>query len=346
MSRFLWVDFFMCIMGKRSLLGYGGIYLRGLAMGAADVVPGVSGGTIAFITGIYEELLNTIKGVNLGTLKSLKQDGIAATWRKINGAFILSLFAGIFTSIITLASAISGILEQEGQTGEKIALWSFFFGLIIASIIYIAKQVNKWSVKDIAGLIIGTVVAYFITVVGVSEDSSSLVFLFISGMIAISAMILPGISGSFILVLLGAYQPIMVGLKNTISALKVGDYGLMIAEGLPIVVVALGCLVGLLTFSRVLSWLFKSYENITLATLTGFMVGSLNKIWPWKEVISSRINSSGLEVPVVTENLSPGSFEIMYEQDSFLIYAIIFAVLGFLLVFGLEYVGKKMGNEQ
>ena len=138
----------------------------------------------------------------------------------------------------------------------------------------------------------------------------------------------------------------MGGLKNTIAALKVGDYGLMIAEGLPIAIVALGCLVGLLTFSRVLSWLFKSYENITLATLTGFMVGSLNKIWPWKMEIPLRINSSGSKVPVVTENLSPGSFEIMYEQDSFLIYAIIFAVLGFLLVFGLEYVGKKMGNEQ
>ena len=336
----------MCIMEKRTLLGYGGVYLRGLAMGAADVVPGVSGGTIAFITGIYEELLNTIKGVNLGTLKSLKQDGIVATWRKINGAFILSLFAGIFTSIITLASAISGILEQEGQTGEKIALWSFFFGLIIASIIYIAKQVKKWSVKDITGLVVGTAVAYYITVVGVSEDSSGLIFLFFAGTIAISAMILPGISGSFILVLLGAYQPIMGGLKNTISALKVGDYGLMIAEGLPIAVVAIGCLVGLLTFSRVLSWLFKSHENLTLATLTGFMVGSLNKIWPWKEVISFRVNSSGVEVPVLTENLSPSSFEAIYNMDSFLIYAGVFAVLGFALVFGLEYVGKKMGNEQ
>lgn len=333
-------------MKKRSLLGYGGIYLRGLAMGAADVVPGVSGGTIAFISGIYEELLNTIKSVNLGTLKSLKEEGVVATWKKINGAFILSLFAGIFTSIITLASAISSILEQQGQTGEKIALWSFFFGLIIASIIYIGKQVKKWSVKDVIGLVVGTAIAYYITVAGISEDSGSLGFLFFAGVIAISAMILPGISGSFILVLLGAYQPIMSGLKGTISSLKNGDYGLMVSEGIPIAVVAVGCLVGLLTFSRVLSWLFKSHENITLATLTGFMIGSLNKIWPWKEVVSFRVNSEGLEVPVVTANLSPARFEEMYQMDNFLIYAIIFAGLGFALVFGLEFIGKKMGNEQ
>jgi putative membrane protein len=333
-------------MKERKLLGYFGIYLRGLAMGAADVVPGVSGGTIAFISGIYEELLDTIKGVNLGTLQSLKKDGIVATWKKINGAFILSLFAGIFTSIITLASAISGILEQKGQTGEKIALWSFFFGLIIASIIYIGKQVKNWSIEDITGLIVSTAVAYYITIAGISEDSGSLGFLFFAGMIAISAMILPGISGSFILVLLGAYQPIMGGLKGTISALKDGDYTLMVSEGIPIVVVAIGCLVGLLTFSRVLSWLFKSHENITLATLTGFMIGSLNKIWPWKEVVRYRINSEGLKVPVVTSNLFPSDFEIMYSMDSFLIYSIIFAAIGFALVFGLEFIGKKMGNEQ
>lgn len=330
---------------KRNLMGYVGVYLRGLAMGAADVVPGVSGGTIAFISGIYEELLNTIKGFNLSALKSLKSDGIVATWKKLNGAFIVSLFAGIFTSIISLASIISGILEQDGQTGEKIGLWSFFFGLIIASIIYIAKQVKGWGVKDIVGLVLGAAVAYYVTIAGVSEDSNSYVFLFFAGVIAISAMILPGISGSFILVLLGAYQPIMSGLKNTIAALKVKDFGLMMTEGLPIAIVIVGCIVGLLTFSRVLSWLFKNHEKVTLATLTGFMIGSLNKIWPWKEDVVTRINSDGKEVAVVTKNLSPNGFADLYQMDSFLPYAIGFAVIGFLVVFGLEFVGKKMGNE-
>ena len=347
MSRFFWIDFFIWVMRKRSLLAYGGIYLRGLAMGAADVVPGVSGGTIAFISGIYEELLNTIKGFNLGTLKSLRKEGVVETWKKINGAFILSLFSGIITSVITLASSISGILEQEGETVEKVALWSFFFGLILASIIYIAKQVEKWSLKDITGLILGSVVAYYITIAGVSEDSDSLYFLFFSGMIAISAMILPGISGGFILVLLGAYQPIMRGLDGTVTALKNGDYLLMLTNGIPIFVVAIGCLFGLLSFSRLLSWLFKSYKNITLATLTGFMIGSLNKIWPWKKTISWRVNSGGIKVPVVTENVSPDTFEILDNNmdDSMLAYAIGAAVIGFLVVFGLEFIGKKMSNE-
>lgn len=332
---------------KRSLLSFLAVYCRGLAMGAADVVPGVSGGTIAFISGIYEELLNTIKSFNLGLIKTFKTGGIKSVWKEINGGFIVSLFAGILTSILSLASVISGILEQEGETGEKIALWSFFFGLIIASIIYIGKQVKQWNIKNIFGLVAGAGIAYYVTIAGVSEESGSLVFLFFAGMIAISAMILPGISGSFILVLLGAYQPIMGGIKKTIAALKQSDFALVISEGMPIFVTIAGCIVGLLTFSRVLSWLFKHQEKVTLAILTGFMIGSLNKIWPWKEVLDSRVNSEGKIIPTVTGNLSPDSFSKMYNMDSFLLYAVGFGVIGFAVVFGLEQVGKKMKkNEQ
>lgn len=327
---------------KRNLLSYAGIYARGIAMGAADVVPGVSGGTIAFISGIYEELLNTIKAFNLENIKAIRKEGLVAFWKKINGTFIVALFAGIASSIVSLASIISGILEKSGPTGEKIALWSFFFGLIIASVLYIGKQVKGWKAKEIIGLVLGGAIAFYVTIAGVSEGSDSNLYLFFAGAIAISAMILPGISGSFILVLLGAYQPVMNLIKSAVSTLKSGEYGELVNVGIPIGIFAVGCLVGLLTFSRVLSWLFKNHENLTLATLTGFMIGSLNKIWPWKETITSRVNSDGITIPVVTENISPSTFSEINNMDSFMVYSIGFAVLGFALVFGLEFVGNKL----
>jgi putative membrane protein len=319
-----------------------GIYLRGIAMGAADVVPGVSGGTIAFISGIYQELLDTIKGFNLSVFKTLKNEGIIATWKKLNLSFLVSLALGIFTSIVTLAGLISGILEEKGETFRKVALWSFFFGLIIASILYVGKQVKNWNVKNIVGLVIGAGLAFYITVAPISSDSSSLLFLFFAGSIAISAMILPGISGSFILVLLGAYQPIMGAIKSLTEGLKSKDY-VALSEPLVIIsVVGAGCIVGLLSFSRVLSWLFKKHETITLATLTGFMLGSLNKIWPWKKAISIRINSHGEEVPVQFGNMLPSEYSTYYNMDSSLMYALIFAVIGFAVVYLLEHFGKKL----
>lgn len=323
-----------------------GVFVRGIGMGAADVVPGVSGGTIAFISGIYQELLDTIKGVNLTNLKTIKTEGLAGFWKNINGNFIVALFAGIATSILSLASLISGVLEVEGPTNAKVSLWSFFFGLIVASIIYIAKQVKGWGVKEIVGLLIGGAVAYYVTIANVSEDSDSLAFLFFAGALAISAMILPGISGSFILVLLGAYQPVMTAIKNAVAAIKLADFGAIITASLPLAVVGLGCIIGLLSFSRVLSWLFKNQEKITLATLTGFMIGSLNKIWPWKETLDSRINSKGLTVPTVTGNISPEKYEQINAIDSNLSGAVMFAVIGFVIVFALEFVGNKFKNEQ
>jgi putative membrane protein len=333
---------------KRNPKAYFGIYLRGIAMGAADVVPGVSGGTIAFISGIYEELLNTIKAFNFKNLKSIKSDGIVSFWRLVNGNFILALFAGIATSILSLASVIGGVLEKEGQTGEKIALWSFFFGLIIASVVYVAKQVQGWKFKEIIGLLAGGAIAYYVTIATVSENSDGTMFLFFAGAIAISAMILPGISGSFILVLLGAYQPVMGLIKSSVLALKAADIGALVSVVIPVGIFALGCLFGLLSFSRLLSWLFKKHKNSTLAALTGFMIGSLNKIWPWKKTLLWRENSEGLKIPVVTENVSPSVFEKLDNamDDSMLVYAVCFAVIGFLVVFGLEYIGNKFKNEQ
>lgn len=283
-------------------------------MGAADVVPGVSGGTIAFISGIYEELLTTISSFNFGLIKVLRKEGIASVWKKVNGNFLLSLFLGIFISIISLAKALKWLLENE-----PILLWSFFFGLVLASIIYIAKQITKWNVLSMLILAAGAALAYYITTLNplVSENSSPW-FLFMAGAIAICAMILPGISGAFILVLLGAYKPILTAVNE---------------RDLTIVgIVALGAVVGLLTFSRILKWLFKNYKNYTLALLTGFIIGSLNKIWPWKETITWRVNSKGIEVPLNQVSKSPFSFD----GDAQLTTAIILAVVGFGLILLLE----------
>ena len=299
---------------SRNIKDYLVIGLKGMAMGAADVVPGVSGGTIAFISGIYEELLGSISNVNLGLFKTLKQDGFKAAWTELNGNFLASLFIGIFVSIVSLAKAIKYLLENE-----PVLLWSFFFGLVLASIIYIAKQITKWNVISFVVLILGAFLAYYITTLNplVSENSSP-IFMFIAGAIAICAMILPGISGSFILVLLGAYKPVLNALNNK-------DFK-------TILIFMAGAVVGLLTFSRVLKWLFKHYKNLTLAALTGFIIGSLNKIWPWKETLTWRTNSHGVEVPFNQQSVSPFSFD----GDAQLTMAILLAVIGFAIILGME----------
>lgn len=304
---------------KRSLKDYIIISLKGMAMGAADVVPGVSGGTIAFISGIYEELLNSISSFKFSLISVLKNEGIKAVWKKINGRFLLALFIGICFSVLSLAKLIENLLENH-----PILIWSFFFGLVLASIIYIAKQIKLWNIKCYLYLIFGLIIAYYITTLNpVITQNSSPWFLFLAGMVAICAMILPGISGSFILVLLGAYKPIL-------NAINTKDF-------FSIIIFMAGAVLGLLTFSRVLKWLFSKYKNYTLALLIGFIAGSLNKIWPWKETISWRTNSKGIEVPFTTTSVSPFSFD----GDSKLLMAGLLAIIGFGLILSLEKLAVK-----
>ena len=304
---------------KRSLKDYIIISLKGMAMGAADVVPGVSGGTIAFISGIYEELLNSISSFKFSLINVLKNEGIKVVWKKINGSFLLALFIGICFSVLSLAKLIENLLENH-----PILIWSFFFGLVLASIIYIAKQIKLWNIKCYLYLIFGLIFAYYITTLNpVITQNSSPWFLFLAGMIAICAMILPGISGSFILVLLGAYKPIL-------NAINTKDF-------FSIIIFMAGAVLGLLTFSRVLKWLFSKYKNYTLALLIGFIAGSLNKIWPWKETISWRTNSKGIEVPFTTTSVSPFSFD----GDSKLLMAGLLAIIGFGLILLLEKLAVK-----
>lgn len=302
---------------QRSFKDYLTITLKGMAMGAADVVPGVSGGTIAFITGIYQELIATISGINLGLLKIWKEEGFRAMWKEANGSFLVALLSGILISIFTLMRLTNYLLEAH-----PIMIWSFFFGLILASIWFVAKQIPKWNFKIILALLIGAAIAIYIVMLPPMGANTDLWFLFLAGSIAVCAMILPGISGAFILVLLGAYKTVTEAAHN--FDLKT------------LAVVALGAIVGLLSFSRILKWLFDHYSSITLAVLTGFIAGSLNKIWPWKEVLESE--KIGEKIIVLREaSVWPTDFQ----GESHIIAAIALILAGFTLILILERVATQ-----
>lgn len=296
-------------------------FLKGMAMGAADVVPGVSGGTIAFITGIYDTLLESIRRINPSLINVIRKGGIAAAFEHINGTFLISLFAGILTSIFTLAKFITWMLHTH-----PIPLWSFFFGLIIISVIHMFKQVESWKINRFIAVALGIALAYGITVLHHVSMDPTPVNILIAGAIAICAMILPGISGSFILLLLGMYAPIL-GAAKSMDVVTLGIF-------------AVGCVIGLLTFSHVLSWVLRSYRDIALTFLTGLMIGTLGKIWPWKEVLTWRTNSHGEQVPLLEHNLSPFTYEHVTGQPSLLVYAIIAMILGLSVVWGLEKYAK------
>lgn len=298
-----------------------------MAMGAADVVPGVSGGTIAFITGIYEELITAIDNLDLGIFKTWKKSGFKTVWTSYNLGFLFSLFIGIFISVFSLAKLISHLLEIH-----PIAIWSFFFGLVVASIIYIARQIKKWNFFVILALLIGGAVAYYITIAVPTQAPDTIYFFFISGFIAIIAMILPGISGSFILVILGSYGIILGALTDFINAFLEGNWEVVKTNFIKACVFILGCLLGIKIFSKALKWMFTHKKELTLAVLTGFMIGSLNKIWPWKKVLSTRIDRHGEEVSLLEQSILPSSFE----GDPQLLLAAGFAVIGFALLFFLE----------
>ncbi|GAL80037.1 integral membrane protein [Algibacter lectus] len=303
---------------QRHLKDYLIISLKGLAMGAADAVPGVSGGTIAFISGIYEELINSISNINADLIKSLFTKGIKPFWQQLNGNFLIALLAGIMVSFVSVMRLAKYLLENH-----PVLIWSFFFGLIVASIFFVGKQIQKWNLAVIISLIVGAFIAFYITTLPASSNNENPWFLFIAGAIAICAMILPGISGAFILIILGAYK-----------ALSDAFHDFDIKK---ILIFATGALVGLLSFSHLLKWLFKHYHNITLAVLTGFIFGSLNKVWPWKKTLTWHTNSEGIKSAVLQESVSPFSFD----GNNQLLFAIILMILGFLTIFILEKVGNK-----
>lgn len=313
---------------KQSLL----ITLKGIAMGAADVVPGVSGGTIAFISGIYQELISTIHSLDFGIFKSLKKEGFKTVWQRYNLGFLAALFTGIAISVLSLAKLITMLLGTY-----PILVWSFFFGLVLASIIYIAKQITRYSPKAIIALIIAAVLSYSVTLAQPIADTESIWFLFLAGFIAIIAMILPGISGAFILLLIGGYTVVIGAINQLTEALSTFNWSSLGNALLKIGVFAVGAVAGLKIFSGVLNWMFKNHKNTTLAVLTGFMIGALNKIWPWKEVLQYRKNSHGDKIPFLEKSIFPDSFQ----GDPKVLEAILFMLAGFMIIFLMEYIANK-----
>lgn len=295
---------------ERKLKDYAILTLKGMGMGAADVVPGVSGGTIAFIVGIYDELINSIKSINGESVKLLFSGNLKAFWQYIHANFLFSILLGIGISVFSLAKVITWLL-----VAHPVLVWSFFFGLVLASTWFVSKDIKEWNWKTIAGFVAGAIIAFYITIATPAETSAEWWFIFICGAIAICAMILPGISGSFILVLLGKYFFIMEAVKTL--NIKV------------MLIFAAGAFIGITTFSRVLSYALKYFRNITLAVLTGFMLGSLNKVWPWKEKIETMADGHIIELE---SNILPSGQ--VWE-------AVALALIGFFSVYFLEKLSTK-----
>ena len=301
--------------------------LKGCAMGMADVVPGVSGGTIAFISGIYEELLDSIRSVDATALRLLLRFRLAEFWRHINGRFLLPVLLGIAVAIFSLARLMTYLL-----TNQPIAIWSCFFGLIVASALLVARQIGRWDWRTVLAFAVGAAAAWWITVATPAETPDDWWFVMLSGAIAICAMILPGISGAFILLLLGKYQYIMHA---------VGEFDIPV-----IAVFVIGAAAGIISFSHLLSWLLKHWHDVTVAVLMGFMVGSLNKVWPWKETVETYLDSHGVAQPLVQNNIAPGTFEQLTGQPSLLVQAILLGIVGFLVIYGIELVARMIVKKQ
>ena len=284
------------------------LYFKGVAMGAADIVPGVSGGTIALISGIYEELIFTLKNINLSLLKTLLKDGFKVFWKNLNGNFLSILLLGIASSVILLAQVIVFLLDNH-----EFKIWGFFFGLIISSAFLIIKDVNPLNTIQIIWILSGIVIAALISLSNTTQIPDTDIYIFLTGSIAITAMILPGISGSFILLLLSKYEYIITAIK---------EFNIR-----TLLVFALGCIFGLIIFSRILHFLFQNYKMNLLSLLSGFLIGSLIKIWPFRKALETRINSDGMEEVITSQPIIPN---MEYQEE--LIFFVLFTLIGYFLI--------------
>ncbi len=309
-------------VSSRTLKDHLILLLKGMAMGAADVVPGVSGGTIAFITGIYDELLHSLKSLTPGLLLTLKKRGLAAAWQEMNGNFLVAVFGGILISIKTFALVITMAIKQY-----PILVWAFFFGLILASIYYFASRQRNWRAVDVVACLFGAGLVVAVSLMTPTQLPGHWWMLFIGGFIAICAMILPGISGSFLLLLMGLY-PVFLQAINDMDVVALISFGA-------------GCIGGLLCFARFLSWLMDHYHQVTFATLIGFLIGSLNVTWPWKETLVTTVDRHGEIIPLVQKNVLPGTYSTITGADSLLVPAIAMLLTAFILVLSTELISEK-----
>lgn len=305
------------------------LILKGIGMGAADVIPGVSGGTIAFITGIYEELIGSIRSFDLTALRQLLRLDLRGFWKHVNGNFLVSVLLGIGISIFSLAKLMKYLLENH-----PIFVWSFFFGLIIASSWLVAREVKRWSIGTVVSLVVGAAVAYVITVLNPVQTltNPSWWFIILSGAVAICAMILPGISGAFILLLMGMYSFV-------IGAVSTFQWSVLL-------LFAIGAVAGIISFSHLLSWLLAKFHGLTVALLTGFMLGSLNKIWPWKQTLEYYTDSHGMQQPLVEQNILPSTYAQVSGEPAWLGWAIVFMAVGFFLIWGIEKAAAVLSRKR
>lgn len=294
-----------------------------MAMGAADIVPGVSGGSIALIAGIYPRLLDSINSFNLANLRLLKDLEVKKFYKAVNGTFLLSLLLGILTSVFLLSRLITYLMEEH-----PIPLWSFFCGLILVSAFLILKNIQRWHLGVILALILGTALAWWVTNLPPTTTPDAYWFTFLAGAIAICAMILPGISGSFILLILGKYETILKAVSEK--------------DLLTLAIFASGCVVGILSFSRVISYLLKKYYSVTIGLLSGFMLGSVNELWPWKIVTSWRTSSSGEQKPFLTENILPTEYLEKVGEQPLILSAILAFLGGIGIVLLIEWLASKL----
>jgi putative membrane protein len=300
------------------------LFFKGMAMGTADLMPGVSGGTIALILGVYKELIQSIDSINLKNLKSLKNEGIRSFWSNINGEFLTVLFLGIIAAILSLSFAIDWLINEH-----PIPLWSFFLGLLIASIFLLKNTLKQWGVSNSLLATASAILSFILTQMTPVNGEIGLFYLFISGFFGIIAMILPGISGAYILLILGAYSTVISLIKNAITSLSNLDLEIMIPTLTKLSVFVLGIVLGLRIFASILKWLFDKEHDKTMAVLIGLMIGALHKLWPWQQNFEW---SLGENTKTLSKPISP--FE--YQENPQLILAVVFFITGLCLVWILE----------
>ncbi len=308
--------------GLKSLLG---IYLRGLAMGSADIVPGVSGGTVALITGIYDRLLTAIAAADITAVKLLFCGQFKQLWQRFDGAFLATLLAGIGTAVVVLAGVIHWLLENY-----PLPLWSFFFGLVLASAVYLfVEEVPGKRTRELPFVVLGVVVAAAIGLAPATEFIDGPVGFFLAGSLAICAMILPGISGSFILLLIGMYGPVITAINER--------------DLVTLLIFAGGCVTGLLAFSNVLHWVLEHLRRPTMAVLAGFLLGSLIILWPWQDVVASIIDRHGELRVVQTQPISPMAYAAIHGTSQWLSCSLA-AIAGAMLVLLSHRAGQRRAN--
>ena len=300
-------------------------------MGASDLIPGISGGTIALITGIYKELLESINALSLKNLKKIIINN-ENFWKDINGPFLLPLFSGITISILFFSRYIEFLIKEE-----TIALWSFFFGLLVASIIFLIRKELSFKFNSLIYISLGIITSYFISQLSIFSNNIPLWYIFLAGFIGVSAMILPGLSGAYILLIMGVYQTILTNIRIAQDLIYNFDQQQFNKVSVVLIIFILGVLIGIKVFARFLNWLLKLYPNNTIAVLIGLMIGSIYKIWPWQNLSNEKNILITQTSPVLPQNFEG--------EDSQLINGILFMLFGFIFIFFLEKSKSVLKNE-